>query len=188
MTVLSEWFQAAVDAREPLPQAMTLATSSSDGCPSARLVVLRGLDRGVVFFSDDQSDKAAELRVNPRAAAVFHWLAPRHRQVRLVGRAEKVSPDEADEYWRTRRPEVRLSAAASVQSRVVATRLELEQRVEELARQYPDGIDLPRPSRWCGYRVVPISVEFWEEASDGLHDRWRYRRVGMDWVRERLSP
>jgi pyridoxamine 5'-phosphate oxidase len=188
MNLLSEWFQAAVEAGEPLPQAMTLATSSSDGCPSARLVVMRGLDTGVVFFTDNESDKAAELRANPRAAAVWHWLAPRHRQVRLVGRAEKVSPDEADEYWRTRRPEVRLSAAVSVQSRVVASRQELEQRIEELARQYPDGVDLARPSRWGGYRLVPSRVEFWEEAADGLHDRWRYRRDGADWTRERLSP
>jgi Pyridoxamine 5'-phosphate oxidase len=113
---LSRWLDEARAAGQPMPEAMTIATATSDGVPSARLVVLRGLQGGLAFFTDCDSDKGEELAANPRAAAVLHWLAPVHRQVRVTGPAERVSEDEADEYWRTRAPAVRLSAAASRQS------------------------------------------------------------------------
>src|SRR5579864_7920440 len=119
---LSAWLDAARAAGQPMPEAMTLASATSDGVPSARLVVLRGLRRGLVFFTDRQSDKGAELAANPRAAAVLHWLVPAHRQVRVAGPVEPVSEDEADGYWGTRAPAARLSAAAWHQSRVVASR------------------------------------------------------------------
>src|SRR3984885_10475377 len=115
-----------------MPEAMTVATATSDGVPSARLVVLRGLGGGLVFFTDCDSDKGAELAANPRAAAVLHWLVPAHRQVRAAGRTERVSEDEADEYWSTRAPAVRLAAAASHQSRVVASRAVLEKQVQDV--------------------------------------------------------
>jgi pyridoxamine 5'-phosphate oxidase len=168
---LSAWLDAARAAGQPMPEAMTIASATSDGVPSARLVVLRGLRRGLVFFTDCESDKGAELTANPRAAAVLHWLVPAHRQVRVAGPAERVSEDEADEYWGTRAPAVRLSAAASRQSRVVASRAVF-----------------PRPRRWGGFRVLPSSVEFWQESPDGLHDRIRYRAQGSGWIIERLSP
>ena len=185
---LAAWLDAARAAGQPMPEAMTLATATSDGVPSARLVVLRGLGRGLVFFTDSESDKGAELAANPRAAAVLHWLVPAHRQVRVAGPVEPVSQDEADRYWSTRAPAVRLAAAASRQSRVVASRTVLETQVRDILRRHPGGADLPRPRRWGGFRVRPSRVEFWQESPDGLHDRLRYRRAGAGWVIERLSP
>jgi pyridoxamine 5'-phosphate oxidase len=185
---LSMWLDAARAAGQPMPEAMTIASATSDGVPSARLVVLRDLQRGLVFFTDCDSDKGAELAANPQAAAVLHWLVPAHRQVRVAGPTERVSDDEADEYWGTRARAVRLTAAASRQSRVVASRTVLETQVQELQRRYPHGADVPRPPRWGGFRLLPSRVEFWQESPDGLHDRIRYRTGGSGWVIERLSP
>ena len=185
---LSAWLDAARAAGQPMPEAMTIATATSDGVPSARLVVLRGLRRGLVFFTDCESDKGAELAANPQAAAVLHWLVPAHRQVRVAGPAERVSEDEADEYWSTRADAVRLVAAASRQSRVVASRAVLETQVRETLRRHPGGAGVPRPQRWGGFRVLPSRVEFWQESPDGLHDRIRYLPQGAGWMAERLSP
>jgi pyridoxamine 5'-phosphate oxidase len=185
---LSLWLQEARAAGAPMPEAMTIATATSDGVPSARLVVLRGLRDGLVFFTDCDSGKGAELAANPRAAAVLHWLEPAHRQVRAAGPAERVSDDEADDYWATRAPAARLSAAASWQSQVLASRAALEAQVRDTARRHPGGAGLPRPRRWGGFRLLPSSVEFWQESPDGLHDRIRYRQHGSGWITERLSP
>ena len=185
---LATWLNAARAAGQPMPEAMTIASATSDAIPSARLVVLRGLRRGLVFFTDCESDKGAELAANPRAAAVLHWLVPAHRQVRAAGPVERVSEDEADEYWSTRASSVRLSAAASYQSRVVASRTVLEMQVQDMRWRHPGGDDVPRPRRWGGFRVLPSRVEFWQESPDGLHDRIRYRRGSGGWIIERLSP
>jgi pyridoxamine 5'-phosphate oxidase len=185
---LATWLDAARAAGQPMPEAMTIASASSDAVPSARLVMLRGLQQGLVFYTDRDSDKGAELAANPRAAAVLHWLVPAHRQVRVTGPVEPVSEDEADQYWRTRAPAVRLSAAAWHQSRVVASRAVLHRQVEDEVRRYSGGADVPRPQRWGGFRVLPSRVEFWQESPDGLHDRIRYRREGGGWITERLSP
>jgi pyridoxamine 5'-phosphate oxidase len=134
---LSAWLDAARAAGQPMPEAMTIASATRDAVPSARLVVLRGLRRGLVFFTDCASDKGAELAANPRAAVVLHWLVPAHRQVRVAGPVEQVSEDEADEYWSMRAPAVRLSAAASRQSRVVASRAVLEMQVQDVLRRHP---------------------------------------------------
>jgi pyridoxamine 5'-phosphate oxidase len=185
---LSTWLEAARAAGQPMPEAMTIASATSDAVPSARLVVLRGLQRGLVFFTDYESDKGAELAANPRAAAVLHWLVPAHRQVRVAGPVERVTENEADGYWSTRVPAVRLSAAASHQSRVVASRTVLEKQVQDRQQRHPGGANVPRPRRWGGFRVVPSRVEFWQESPDGLHDRIRYRRGSGGWIMERLSP
>jgi pyridoxamine 5'-phosphate oxidase len=185
---LSAWLDAARAAGQPMPEAMTIASATSDAVPSARMVVLRGLGRGLVFFTDCESDKGAELAANPRAAAVLHWLVPAHRQVRVAGPVERVSAGEADRYWSTRAPAARLTAAASRQSRVVASRAALEMKVQDGLRRYPGGAGVPRPPRWGGFRVLPASVEFWQESPDGLHDRIRYRRGDGGWIIERLSP
>jgi pyridoxamine 5'-phosphate oxidase len=185
---LSAWLDAARAAGQPMPEAMTLASATSDAVPSARMVVLRGVLHGLVFFTDGESDKGAELAANPRAAAVLHWLVPAHRQVRVAGPVERVSEDEADEYWSTRAPAARVSAAAWHQSSVVASRAVLQGQVQDELRRYPGGADVPRPQRWGGFRVLPASVEFWQESPDGLHDRFRYRRAGGGWTIERLSP
>jgi len=185
---ISAWLEEARSAGQPMPEAMTIATATSDGVPSARLVVLRGLRRGLVFFTDGDSDKGAELAANPRAAAVLHWLAPAHRQVRAAGLVEPVSQHEADQYWATRAPAARLAAAASWQSRVITSRAALETQVRDMTRDHPDDAGIPRPPRWGGFRLVPSRVEFWQESPDGLHDRLRYRRQADGWVTERLSP
>jgi pyridoxamine 5'-phosphate oxidase len=185
---LSAWLDTARAAGQPMPEAMTLASATSHAVPSARLVILRGLRRGLVFFTDRDSDKGAELAANPRAAAVLHWLVPAHRQVRVTGPVEPVSEGEADDYWRTRAPAVRLSAAAWHQSRAVASRAVLQEQVQDLLRRHPSGADVPRPQRWGGFRVLPSRVEFWQESPDGLHDRIRYGRGCGGWIIERLSP
>ena len=172
---LSAWLDAARTAGQPMPDAMTIASATSDGVPSARLVVLRGLQRGLVFFTDRESDKGAELAANPQAAAVLHWLVPVHRQVRAAGPVEPVSQEEADEYWNARAPAVRLSAAASRQSHVIASRVVLETQVRDILRHHP-GADIPRPQRWGGFRVLPDS-HYCERARPGRSLR-RIRRPG----------
>ncbi|MGD0069399.1 MAG: pyridoxamine 5'-phosphate oxidase [Streptosporangiaceae bacterium] len=185
---LAAWLEAARSAGEPMPEAMTIATATADGIPAARVVILRGLQPGLVFFTDLTSDKGAELAANPQAAAVLHWLVPVHRQVRVTGPVEPVSEQEASEYWRTRPAATRRNAAASHQSRVIASQAALRTRVQNLQLRHPAGTDLPRPQRWGGFRVLPARVEFWQESPDGLHDRIRYRRAGNNWTTERLSP
>jgi pyridoxamine 5'-phosphate oxidase len=185
---LSAWLDAARGASEPMPDAMTIATATTDGIPAARMVILRGLQRGLVFFTDTASDKGAELAANPRAAAVLHWLRPAHRQVRVAGPVEPVTEEEADQYWRTLPPAARLGAAASRQSSVIPSRADLESRIRDLRRGHPGDADLPRPRRWGGFRLLPHSVEFWQESPDGLHDRIRYRKQNGGWRMERLSP
>ena len=184
---LAAWLAAARDAGEPMPEAMTIATATADGIPAARLVILRGLERGLAFFTDLTSDKGAELIANPHAAAVLHWLRPVNRQVRVAGPVEPVTEEEADGYWRSRPPVTRLNATASDQSSVITDQAVLRQRIQDLQLRHPDG-DLPRPDRWGGFRVLPDLVEFWQESPDGLHDRIRYRRAGDSWTTERLSP
>jgi len=185
---LATWLDAARAAGQPMPEAMTIASATSDAVPSARLVMLRGLQGGLVFFTDRDSDKGAEMAANPRAAAVLHWLVPAHRQVRVAGPVERVSEDEADQFWSTRAPAARLTAAAWHQSRVVASRAVLEGQVQDELRRHGGGAGIPRPQRWGGFRVLPSQVEFWQESPDGLHDRIRYRGEGGSWMIERLSP
>jgi pyridoxamine 5'-phosphate oxidase len=185
---LGSWLDAARAASAPMPEAMAVATSTADGQPSVRMLILRGLTDGVTFFTDAESDKATELFANLRAAAVFHWLLPINRQVRVAGSVTVVSPAEADRYWASRPPGVRSNAIASHQSQVVSDRDHLEASVAEVVRNHPDESSIPRPDRWSGFRIAPERVEFWEERPDRLHDRFRYRRIGQIWEIERLSP
>ena len=184
---LAAWLAAARAAGQPMPEAMTIASATSDAVPSARLVVLRGLRRGLVFFTGCESDKGAELAANPRAA-VLHWLVPAHRQVRVAGPVERVSRDEADEYWSTRAPAVRLSAAAWHQKPRRGQPGGPGNAGPGPAAAPPRRSRCSRPRRWDGFRVLPARVEFWQESPDGLHDRIRYRQGGGGWIIERLSP
>ena len=187
--VVAAWLQQARDAGEPLPDAMTVATVTEDGWPAARLVMMRGLDRGLVFYTDGESAKGAQLAAIPRAAAVLHWRAPEHRQVRAVGPTEVVSRPEIDAYWAARPPATRRNATVAHQSRVLTDRSALERAVRDLQRADPDGADLTRPDRWTGFRLVPDMVELWQEAPDGLHQRVRYRRLSASaWTVDRLEP
>jgi pyridoxamine 5'-phosphate oxidase len=182
------WFDDAGAAGLVEPSAMALATAGADGVPSARMVLLRGVDqRGFVFYSNYESRKAAELAANPRAALVF-WWGELQRQVRVEGPVERTSQEESAAYWRTRPPGSRLSAWASPQSQVIPGRALLDERVAELAARHPDG-DVPLPPFWGGYRLVPEVVELWQQRSDRLHDRLRYTRApGGGWKIERLAP
>jgi pyridoxamine 5'-phosphate oxidase len=181
------WFAEAEAAGLYQPDAMTLATATPEGRPSARLVLLRGIDqRGFTFFTNYDSRKARELATNPWAALVLFW-ATLHRQVRVEGRVEVVSAAESDAYFQTRPRGSQLGAWASPQSEVIDGRGGLEQRVEELTRRF-EGQPVPRPPRWGGYRVVPDTIEFWQGRENRLHDRLCYRRRPDGWEIVRLAP
>jgi pyridoxamine 5'-phosphate oxidase len=188
------WFDEAVGAGERQPEAMTVASVDASGQPSARMVLLRGLDdRGFTFFTNYASRKAGELDANPRAAIVFHWLVLQ-RQVRATGAVERVSAAESDEYWATRPRGSQVGAWASQQSAPVADRAALETAVAEYEARFAadpgEGGALPRPPDWGGYRVLPDTLEFWQHRDDRLHDRLRYTRAATSerWVLERLQP
>ena len=181
------WFEQATQAGLLEPHAMTRATATPEGRPSARRVLLRGFDeRGFCFYTNYESRKGAELAANPRAALVF-WWGELERQVRIEGRVERTSRAESEAYFASRPPGSQLSAAASPQSRVVEDRAALERRVAELATGAPDG-QVPLPDFWGGYRLTHEVVEFWQGRPNRLHDRLRYRRAGDDWKIERLAP
>jgi pyridoxamine 5'-phosphate oxidase len=182
----SRWYDEAREAERPLPHAVALATATSGGSPSLRMVLLKDFDaRGFVFFTNYRSRKSRELEKNARASLLFHW-ANLERQIRVEGRVAKVSRRESDDYFRTRPRGSQLSAWASPQSEVLADRAALESRVQAIAQRYPDKV--PRPAYWGGYRLVPASIEFWQGREDRLHDRLRYRRVRGGWRIERLAP
>jgi pyridoxamine 5'-phosphate oxidase len=166
---------------------MTLATADAHGRPSARQVLLRGLDaRGLVFFTNRASRKGGELAQNPHAALVFHWWEL-GRQVRVEGRVEKVSDEESEAYWRTRPRASQLAAWASPQSQPIADRGALD-RLYAAEEERFGGDEVPLPPFWGGYRVVPETIELWQHRDDRLHDRVRYRRGADGWVRDRLAP
>ncbi|MGK7877475.1 MAG: pyridoxamine 5'-phosphate oxidase [Xenococcaceae cyanobacterium] len=182
------WFQQAVLAQLPEPNAMTIATTTSDGKPSARMVLLKDFDeRGFVFYTNYESIKGQQLVANPWAALVFWWVQL-ERQVRIEGRVEKITPTESNAYFQSRPRDSQLSAWASNQSQVIDSREVLEQQLEELKQKYADK-EIPRPPYWGGFRVIPSEIEFWQGRPNRLHDRLRYRLVeDGSWIRERLSP
>jgi pyridoxamine 5'-phosphate oxidase len=184
----ARWFAAANQSGAPESNAMTLATATADGRPSARMVLLRGADeRGFSFFTNYESRKARELEANPFAALVFFWHEL-ERQVRIEGRVERVSGDESDRYFHSRPRGARIGAWASPQSEVVASREVLEARFLESEGRYA-GENVPRPDNWGGFRLVPSSIEFWQGRPNRLHDRLCYsRRRDGTWVIERLAP
>jgi pyridoxamine 5'-phosphate oxidase len=187
LQLFTEWFEAARAAGLELPEAMTLATAAADGRPSARTVLLKGVDeRGFVFFTNYESRKGNELSDNPRAALVFHWAQEPRRQVLVGGRVERLPAKESDEYWATRPAGSRLAAWASRQSSAVADRATLERAYTEAEAAH--GQDPPRPSYWGGYLLVPETVEFWESRPNRLHERIRYSRVENGWKEELLAP
>jgi pyridoxamine 5'-phosphate oxidase len=181
------WFEQAEQACLLEPTAMTLATATPDGRPSARMVLLRGFDeRGFCFYTNYESRKGVELAANPRAALVF-WWGELERQVRIEGPVAPTSRAESEAYFHSRPPGSQLSAAASPQSRVIQDRAVLERRVAELAADSADG-QVPLPDFWGGYRLTHEVVEFWQGRPNRLHDRLRYRRAGDGWKIERLAP
>jgi pyridoxamine 5'-phosphate oxidase len=180
------WFEDALRAKLPLPNAMTLATVTPHGAPSARIVLLKGVEQGAfLFYTNYLSRKGRELEQRAQACLLLLW-SDLERQVRIDGIVQKVTAAESDAYYATRPLGARLSAWASVQSATVATRNILEDAMDQARRQHGD--QPPRPANWGGYRVVPEEIEFWQGRADRLHDRLRYRRKGDFWAIERLSP
>ncbi len=182
------WFEEALAAGIYEPNAMTLATATPDGRPSARMVLLKGFDsRGFTFYTNYESRKGGELLQNPWAALILFWV-DLERQIRIEGHVELVSPAESDAYFASRPLESQLGAWASKQSQVLPDRETLQRRVEELRQEYT-GREVPRPPFWGGLRVVPEIIEFWQGRPSRLHDRLRYRRSDVElWTIERLSP
>lgn len=182
-----EWFEKVLAAGLHEPNAMIVATATQDGGPSARTVLLKGYDeRGFVFYTNYEGRKARELEANPRCALLFYW-GELERQIRIEGRADRISNEESDAYFASRPRESRLGAWASQQSRPVRDRSALEERVKALEAEY-EGREIPRPPYWGGYRVEPEVVEFWQGRENRLHDRLVYRRRGEGWKVERLQP
>jgi pyridoxamine 5'-phosphate oxidase len=182
-----KWFDDARRAELPEPNAMTLATATPDGVPSARMVLLKAADeRGFTFFTDYRSRKGQELEANPHAALVFFW-GELERQVRISGTVSRVSREETDAYFRTRPRESRLGAWSSHQSAVLPGREALEARLREVSARHP-GEDVPTPPYWGGYVLRPDALEFWQGRESRLHDRVRYQREAGGWRIERLAP
>jgi len=183
----AEWF-AEASATEPNdPNAMTVATCSTDGMPSARIVLLKDYDsRGFVFYTNKLSRKGMELTANANVALLFYWKLL-HRQVRIEGVVQDVTESEADEYFNTRARISRLGAWASLQSQTLPARADLERRLAETEALYPDE-NVPRPPHWSGYRVVPRLIEFWQDMPFRLHDRSVFTRTGQGWATSKLYP
>lgn len=181
------WMADAVRAEPVDPNAMTLATATPDGRPSARMVLLKDVsDQGFVFYTNTQSRKGGELGANAQVALLFHWKSLA-RQIRIEGQASPVSPAEADAYYATRPRISRLGAWASDQSRNLPDRAVLTSRVEALEARFPDD-NIPRPPHWSGYRVRPQSFEFWQDMPYRLHDRTVFLPEGELWRTEKLFP
>jgi len=187
LALFDEWLAEARASEINDPEAMALATAGADGQPSVRMVLLKGHGPdGFVFYTNKQSAKADQLAANPRAGLLFHWK-PLRRQVRIEGPVEHVSDAQSDAYFATRSRDSQLGAWASDQSRPLDSRASFEQRFEDVKRRF-EGMDVPRPPHWGGFRVVPERIEFWTDRPHRLHDRRLFSRSGTAWTERLLYP
>ena len=188
LVLFHQWMSDAITAGIHEPNAVVLATSTVAGAPSARMVLLKGADaRGFTFFTNYGSRKAAELDANPRCALVLPWH-PLQRQVRIEGVASRLTAAENAAYFTSRPRDAQLGAWASPQSAPVPDRPFLQSRYDQMSARWPDGVEIPLPDNWGGYRVMPATVEFWQGRPGRMHDRLRYRRTADGWLIERLAP
>ena len=187
LALFDAWLAEAELSEPSDPNAMAVATTTRDGLPSVRMLLLKGHGPdGFVFYTNAESRKGGEIRANPRAALLFHWKSL-HRQVRIEGGLEEVGTEMADAYFASRHPDSRLGSAASDQSRPLATRKAYLDRVEALRADYPDGA-VPRPAHWTGFRLVPERIEFWLSRPHRLHERRLFTRAGGEWLSTLLYP
>ncbi len=187
IALFARWLRDAQRSRVYLAEAMTLATVSQDGAPSARMMLLKGVDeRGFRFFTNFESLKGGEMAENDRAALVFHW-SKLHRQVRVEGTVERISEEESNAYFQTRQRGSRLGAWASNQSSVVESRRQLDESYREQKQRF-EGKDVPLPPFWGGFMLSPAKIEFWQGRANRLHDRLVYTREGGGWTVRRLAP
>ncbi len=188
ITLFHEWLDEARKHEINDPEAMALATSTADGIPSVRMVLLKQADDiGFKFHTNAESQKGCELEENPNAALCFYWKSLR-KQIRIQGLVEMASNDEANEYFQNRPYARQIGAWASSQSRPLESRADLEHKISELEQKYPQGSLVPRPNYWVGYRLIPKTIEFWWDNPDRLHDRILYTKNKNQWDKIRLYP
>ena len=188
IVLFKKWFATAEKSETNDPNALSLATSSSDGISSVRMVLLKGLsDDGFVFYTNSDSKKGNDLKNNPNASMCFHWKSIR-RQIRVSGKVSFVDKKEADEYFASRDYGSKISAWASSQSKVMKSRNEFLDKIKEFEKKFPDKNNVPRPSHWAGWRVVPDEIEFWLEVKNRSHQRLIYKKVNNKWIKEILYP
>ncbi len=188
LEIFHDWLSQAKENEVNDPGAMALATSTKDGKPSVRMVLLKQADQeGFKFHTNVQSQKGNEIEENPNVALCFHWKTLR-KQIRVEGTIEQATQQEADEYFASRPRARQIGAWASQQSRPLKNRKSLEEQISNLEEQYPKGTTIPRPDYWQGYRVKPHKIEFWWDNPDRLHDRFTYTKTGNIWDIKRLYP
>ena len=188
IVLFKKWFAVAEKSEINDPNALSLATSSSDGIPSVRMVLLKNLsDQGFVFYTNFNSKKGNDLNNNPNASMCFHWKSIR-RQVRVSGKVVVVDKTEADKYFSSRDYGSKISAWASSQSKKMKNRNEFLDKIKEFEEKFPDKNNVPRPSHWSGWRIIPNEIEFWLEIKNRSHQRLNYRKEDGNWIQEALYP
>ena len=188
VVLFKKWFAAAEKSETNDPNALSLATSSSNGISSVRMVLLKGLsDEGFVFYTNFNSKKGNDLNNNPNASMCFHWKSIR-RQIRVSGKVNVVDKEEADKYFSSRDYESKISAWASSQSKVMKDRNEFLDKIKEFKKKFSDKNNVPRPPHWSGWRIIPNEIEFWSEVKNRSHQRLNYRKENGKWIQEVLYP
>ena len=188
IVLFEKWFEVAKKSEINDPNALSLATASSDGIPSVRMVLLKGLnEKGFVFYTNFNSKKGKDLKKNPNASMCFHWKSLR-RQIRVSGQVSVINDKEADDYFNSRAYGSRIGAWASSQSQVMKNREEFLNKIKEYEMKYPDQKKVPRPPHWSGWRLVPREIEFWLEIKNRVHERLNYKKEKNSWIREVLYP